>query len=163
MKKTMISKSRKGPIVLEGLSKPPNLLLAIDPGKTSGWALFRNGVIANMGQIRGVEEFILWLENLTNEYGPIDVIVVESFVLFSGKAQHQIGSEIENVQVIGACQRWAIRNVEFVKQPSDILEIAPTYSKMPMPKDHSKSHGPAAYNHAFYYLVTNNMRLPEGM
>ena len=155
---------RAKPIVSTGLSKPPGLLLAIDPGKTTGWALFRDGVVANLGQVEGVDEFTLWLEDLIKEYGPINVIVVEAFVLFRGKAQQQIGSEFEVVQVIGICQSWALRNnVELVKQPSDILTVAQIWSKMKMPKDHSKSHYVAAYNHAFHYLVTNNMRLPEGM
>lgn len=157
--------TRKQPLVSTGLSaKPPEWLLAIDPGLTTGWAIFKNGVVNDLGSIRGVREFITWLEEVPNKYGPVTVIVVETYKLFRGKAQQQIGSEFEAVQVIGACDSWAMRNeVELIKQPSSILEIAPKWSKMPMPRDHSKSHHVAAYNHAFYYMITNNMRLPEGM
>src|SRR6478735_1980723 len=144
---------------------PPERLLAIDPGIHNGWAVFEKGVIKDLGSVDGVEAFDVWLHNVVpDKYGHIDVVVIEDFRLFRGKAKQQIGSRFETVQVIGLVQSWARRNkAELVKQGSDILAIAPKWSKMPMPKNHANSHHVSAYNHAFYYLVKNDMRLPEGM
>jgi len=143
---------------------PPERLLSIDPGKHVGWAIFENGTVKDLGAISGVEKFDEWLHEVPAKYGPVDVVVMEDFRLFRHKAQQQIGSRFEASQVIGLVTSWARRNkAELVMQNADILGIAPKWSKMPMPKDHSKSHHVSAYNHAFYYLVTNDMRLPEGM
>lgn len=143
---------------------PPARLLAIDPGIDNGWAIFENGVVKDLGSVNGVEAFDEWLHEVPNKFGPVDVVVVEDFRLFRHKAQQQIGSKFEAVQVIGMVQSWARRNkATLVKQGSAILSIAPKWSKMPMPRNHAKSHHVSAYNHAFYYLVNNDMRLPEGM
>jgi hypothetical protein len=149
------------PSISAGCSNtPPARLLAIDPGIHNGWAIFKNGVVENLGSIDGVAEFDKWLHNQDN----IDVVVIEDFRLFRHKAKQQIGSKFEAVQVIGLVESWARRQgAKVVKQNADILAIAPKWSKMPMPKNHSVSHHVSAYNHAFYYLVKNDMRLPEGM
>lgn len=155
----------KQPSISAGCSNtPPERLLAIDPGIANGWAIFENGVVKDLGSVIGVEKFDEWLHEVPNRYGKVDIVIIEDFRLFRHKAQQQIGSRFEAVQVIGLVQSWARRNeATLVKQGSDILAIAPKWSKMPMPKDHSKSHSVSAYNHAFYYLVKNDMRLPEGM
>lgn len=143
---------------------PPERLLAIDPGIHNGWAIFEKGVIKDLGSIDGVTNFDIWLHNVPKEYGPVDVVVIEDFRLFRHMAQKQIGSKFEVTQVIGLVESWARRNkAEVVKQNSDILSVAVKWSKMPMPKNHSQSHHVSAYNHGFYYLVKNDMRLPEGM
>lgn len=143
---------------------PPARLLAIDPGKATGWAIFENGVVKTMGAEHSVEAFDKWLHDVPEKFGKIDVVVMEDFRLFRHKAQQQIGSRFEASQVIGLVTSWARRHgAELVMQKADILAIAPKWSKMPMPKDHSKSHSVSAYNHAFYYLITNDMRMPEGM
>lgn len=159
----MTSPSRQS--ISEGCSNtPPARLLAIDPGIANGYAIFENGIIKDLGSVNGVEAFDVWLHNVPEKYGPVDVVVCEKFVLFRGKAKQQIGSKFEVSQVIGMVTSWARRHgATLVMQPADILAIAPKWSKMPMPKDHSKSHHVSAYNHAFYYMVTNDMRLPEGM
>lgn len=155
----------KPPSISAGCSNtPPERLLAIDPGIANGWAIFEKGRIKDLGSINGVEAFDEWLHEVPNKYGPVDVVVVEDFRLFRHKASQQIGSRFEASQVIGLVQSWARRNgAEFIKQSSDILSIAQVWSKMKMPKNHSKSHHVSAYNHGFYYLVKNDMRLPEGM
>lgn len=151
----------KQPFISAGsFNTPPERLLAIDPGIHNGWAIFKNGIIEDLGTIDGIHEFDEWLHKQEN----IDLVVLEDFVLFRHKAQVQIGSKFEVTQVIGMVKSWARRNkIPVVMQKSDVLPIAGTWSKMPMPKDHSKSHHVAAYNHGFYYLVNNNMRAPEGM
>jgi hypothetical protein len=160
-----MSKNSQPSISVGCSNTPPARLLAIDPGIHNGWAIFEHGVVKDLGTVDGVEAFDVWLHNVVPEkYGKVDVVVIEDFRLFRGKAKQQIGSRFETVQVIGGVQSWARRQgAELVKQSADILQIAPKFSKMTMPRNHNKSHHISAYNHAFYYLVNNDMRLPEGM
>jgi hypothetical protein len=142
----------------------PNVLLAVDPGKSTGWAVYKKGLMADMGICRTPEEFDIWLDGFEAKYGTPDVVVYEGFKLFRHKAKQQIGSEFEVSQVIGITTSFARRNnAEAVKQYSDILPTAVMWSKMRIPKDHSVSHNIVAANHAVYYLVKNDMILPNGI
>lgn len=146
------------------MKKPPKLLLGVDPGKTTGWALFENGLPVTWGQAKGVEAFDIELDDIVQAYGPPNIVIVEDFALFRGKALQQSGSKMEASQVIGVMASFARRHkAELVKQPSNILPIAQKWSKMNMPSNHSTSHWVSAYNHAWYYLVRNEMVLPVGI
>lgn len=133
---------------------PPKMLMAIDPGKYTGWAIINNGFDTSFGICNGLEEFANWLEEQ-----PIpDVIVYEGYKLFKNKALKQSGSQMDAPQAIGILKSYALRKkVPAHVQFSDILPIAQLWSKMPLPKNHDISHGISAYNHGFYWLVKNKM------
>lgn len=139
-------------------------MLAVDPGKSTGWCVFKEGVLRDTGICRSVEEFDEKIDHLEEEYGKPDLLVVEHFYLFKHKAQQQSGSTFEAVQVIGMLKRQARKwGAEFVTQNSSILPIAVKWSKVAMPSNHKNSHWISAYNHGIYYLVKNGMALPTGM
>lgn len=156
----MAEKAFKG-----SLAKPPNLMLSVDPGKSTGWTVFKDGVQYDMGICRSVDEFDEWLDHFEDKYGgPPNLVVYESFILFKNKAQAQVGSKMETSQVIGLLKRFARHaKSEIVAQPSHILPMAIKWSKIKLPGDHKNSHHYAALNHGIYYLVKNNMALPNGM
>lgn len=135
--------------------KPPHTLLAIDPGKDTGWCLFRDGKIRDFGICRGLEEFIHYMENLTG----IDQIVMEEFRLFKHLALQQSGSRMEVTQAEGVAKAWALRHkVPIALQPAqDPLKMGALWSGVIMPKNHKNSHGISALYHGVYWLVKNNM------
>lgn len=145
----------------DSLEPAPDLLIAIDPGKTSGVALFRNGQVADLGQ-HGLDSLIDYLENLsptTNSKRRL-VIVYENFRLRKGKALQQSGSMMEASQVIGICKAFAKRNgFEIYTQEPNIKPIAQKWSKVVPKGSHNLSHSVDAYNHGFYWLVRQGMRL----
>lgn len=146
------------------MKEAPKVLLSVDPGKATGWAVYNKTLMKDMGICRTPEEFDVWLDSFVAKYGPPDVVLIEDFVLFRHKAKQQIGSRFEVSQVIGITKRFARQaDAEVVMQKSDILPTAVLYSKMPIPKDHANSHHIVAANHAVYYLVSHDMMLPIGM
>lgn len=146
------------------LKAPPRHLLAIDPGKDTGWAAFLDGLPAKFDIIRGLDAFDDFLSNYVHTYGMPDLVVYESYLLFKHKAVQQSGSKMEASQVIGKIEFWAkMLRIPVVKQPSSILPIAVKWSKLKMPSDHKNSHHISAYNHGWYYLVSNGMQLPTGI
>lgn len=137
--------------------KPYSGLLSLDPGKTTGWAVFGNDAkVVEYGQAD--MNAVLDLDKLIVEY-TLSHIVYEDFKLFRHKALKQVGSRFEASQVIGMAKSWA-RKYEcvLVSQPSDIKPIAQKWSQVEPPSNHSLSHGIDAYNHGFYWLVRAGLR-----
>lgn len=133
------------------------MILALDPGKASGWATFTDeGQFVLMGQTSTVEEIIDWLDNFKED---VSTVVVEDYVLFKRRALSQSGSKMPAAQVIGAASLFAKKKgAKFVKQRADILGVAEKLSGVPLPADHSISHQFSAYNHGYYYLVKQGIR-----
>ena len=142
------------------LIEPPKRLIAFDPGKATGWAIFQDGLPKDFGDIRGLsklDDFLIALDD-------IDFAVYEDFRLYSHKALQQSGSHMEASQAIGKIEIWAkMRKIACIAQPANVLPVAQLWSKMKMPRNHDKSHHISAYNHAVYYLVKNKMMLPVGI
>lgn len=96
--------------------KIPSTLLAIDPGETSGWALFVNGDLRNSSTIEWTAEYG-WdpvIEKII-EVNP-DIVVCEEYRIYSGKRLAQAYSAVETVRIIGAiefiCRKYKIRLVK---------------------------------------------------
>lgn len=137
-----------------------NKYLFIDPGETTGWALFnKDGKTINFGQIKGTEEFSDWLSQLD----PFpDLVVYEEYRLFSHLAVQQSGSKMVTSQVVGIVKHECRRrkNVPCVAQPSSILPIAEIYAGWTLKSKgaHSKTNGYAAILHGIYFLQKNRIR-----
>lgn len=133
-------------------------LLAVDPGETSGWAVFSpEGQPLGFGQVRGREA----LYDLLQEIGPVKVVVCEDYRLFGHKAIQQSGSKMETVRVIGAIDSWAHQfGVKPFMQPSSIKSIAVKWSGLKPIGSHDNSHHVDAYNHGYYYLQKNGIIKP---
>jgi hypothetical protein len=132
-------------------------LLALDPGKTTGWAIFdAKGRMVDMGQANMKQ-----IEDLDDKIKELKLshIVYEDFKLFRHRATRQVGSRFEASQVIGKAETWAYKNdCEIVKQDPNIKSIAQKWSQVVPPSDHTKSHEIDAYNHGYYYLVKRGLR-----
>lgn len=146
------------------LREPPNLLLAIDPGKATGYSFWKNARPAHLGIVRGLAEMDDWLIACIDVFGKPDIIIIEKYSLFSWKAKQQSGSDMPASQVIGKVEMWAkMHKIPVVYQKPDQMHEAVKWSKVPIPANHDNSHDKAALNHAVYYLVTQGMMLPIGL
>ena len=141
-------------------TKPPTLMLAIDPGVNVGYCYFKKGVVWKKGIISGMDNFMGWLQEQWNPDFPVNQIVLEEFRLYKWKALQQSGSDMVTSQVEGMVRIWArMHNIPLeIQRPTEALPLGKLYSQVPMPRDHKKSHDISALYHGTYWLVKNGMR-----
>lgn len=144
--------------------EPPDYLLGIDPGLSTGWAFLIKGVLADFGTTRTIDDLTDWLEDYFSERPLPDRIVMEKYRIFKHLALQQSGSKMEVTQAEGVVLSFARRKrIEVVEQFSDILPTAVKWSGVSLNKNHKYSHHEAAYNHAYYWLVVNRMAEAKGL
>ncbi len=122
-------------------------ILALDPGKTTGWALFSNkGVLVNSGEIP--DDFVMnWIEAIEPT-----IIVIEDFKI--NPAKRQGGSDVPAAQVIGAVKaycKW--QRAKLVLQSNTIKPIAYKWAGL-----RTKSHAHDAVAHGWYYCQRSGIR-----
>lgn len=128
-------------------------LLAVDPGKMNGFAVFDvNGKVIIYSQCV-YADFVDTVMDYLDEYD-ISHLVVEDYKLFGYKAKQQIGSRMEASKIIGKCETIAqMKKLAFSKQPANILPIAQMWTQTKMPGNHAISHQISAYLHGKYWLI----------
>jgi len=88
-------------------------VLAIDPGKANGWALFMDGSLLESG-VADKEQLYSMLE--TEE---LDHVVYESYRLYATHSRQMIGDEFLTPQIIGVIQYICTkRGITFSEQPA---------------------------------------------
>lgn len=131
-----------------------DVLIAFDPGDTTGWATFNfdTGEAIQEGQV-GYKDMPEWL-TLRNIIRPkVKKIVIEDFRLMGSKALAQTGSRFITCQVIGMIRLWAHpEGITIDLQASNIKPIAERISGRRPVGVHAKSHSVDAYNHGVYWL-----------
>lgn len=97
---------------------PPSILIALDPGITTGYAVFIGGRIHLTGTMdwedpkRGVNQ----LYYLFERFFP-NILVCEDYRLYASKAKAQIGSQMKTVKIIGAIELiCSQQDIKIVKQ-----------------------------------------------
>lgn len=131
------------------------MILAVDPGDTTGIAWWRdNGDFLGQAQIP-LEELAQTWESLEIEFDDkITIAIVEDFVLYGSRARSQVGSRMKASQGIGMVKAVAsIKGTEVVVQPASIKKTALQWSQVKLPSDHAKTHEWDAYLHGYFYLV----------
>jgi len=82
----------------------PERLLCLDPGHTTGWAIFARHELANSGTSNTVlnNEELNWpaIEDLFNASNPTHV-VCEDYKMYANKAQQHIGQSVFTLRLIG--------------------------------------------------------------
>jgi hypothetical protein len=129
------------------------MILVVDPGDTTGYALFYDdGELHKKGQA----DFDKFLDVIAlDQY---DRIVVEDYRLRAGKQAQQTGSRFQAVQVIGALKFAAkLREIPFELENVQAKTLGSMYSGVKPPSDHKKSHEIDAYNIGIYWLVTHDV------
>lgn len=77
----------------------PARLLALDPGETTGWALFEGHTFVDAGQypVHALKDFALFFIHKAPT-----VIVMENYRIYAHRAAQHVGSDVPTVQYIGA-------------------------------------------------------------
>lgn len=133
--------------------------LALDPGKSTGYAYFKsNGEYLAGGTIRGYEEAFSWFPNIP--WDKLDSVIVEDFRLYTWKAQQQSWSKLETVKLIGAVEVLGrMHGVPVVLQSPAHKPIAYMWAGLTVPKNHDMSHETDAFVHGVYYLQKHGIRM----
>lgn len=73
-------------------------LLALDPGETTGWAVFEDCQLARCGQwpVRALEDF----DAFVTDKRP-DAMVIENYRVYASRAAQHVGSEVNTAQYVG--------------------------------------------------------------
>jgi hypothetical protein len=94
-------------------------LLALDPGGTTGYAVFVDGKLTAFGEM----ERYKGLKTLIRADKP-DAIVAERFALYASKAAALIGNEMVPAQVIGVARFLAEENdINIFFQPASTIHL----------------------------------------
>ena len=134
------------------------MILAIDPGKTSGWATFgMDGIYRTRGQM-GFDEM---LRSLSKVEG-VKVFVLETYTHDPGRQKR--GSTFQTVQLIGAIKLRALQlGAELYVASREAKGMGAIYTGEEPPRDHRLSHEVDAKNIGTYYLVTERGMDPPTM
>ena len=141
------------------------MYIFIDPGQNTGWCEFDDeGNETRFGTTRNFEEFCEWVT--FNIYPTIDSkiknVVVEDFKLYASKAQAQLWSQFETVQVIGAVRfRCYSLQIPFEVVPARNKDIGFMYMGIKEPP-HSNplNHQMVAQAHGIFWLQNKGIRKP---
>lgn len=126
--------------------------LAIDPGKTNGWALFDTGAYLRLfGQTTDIYEFLESIEPKPH------VIIYEDYVI--NPRIKQGGTRPVASIAIGHIEAYSRRyEIELVKQLSSCKFSGYKWAGISETKNHNASHQRDAIAHGTYYLVKNRIR-----
>jgi hypothetical protein len=91
--------------------KIPHILLAIDPGETTGYSfffdgnLYTNGIFDWKDTAIGFNNFI----HILDLFNP-NVVVCEDYRLYANRVNAQLGSQIPTIKIIGAIEMICSQN-----------------------------------------------------
>lgn len=133
-------------------------MLAVDPGKSTGFALFSSEDNFHWKKDRiGVRtDRFLFYETL-DLFAP-DVLVCEKFVLYPWKSMAQGWSNMETSKIEGACEAYAHRrDIQFILQSTDNRDIGYMHGQVPhLPKSNPSNHAHDAWAHGCYWVINTN-------
>lgn len=133
--------------------EPPDTLLAVDPGETTGWALFRMGNPTDSGEIPK-EDFADTFLGALMTLEP-SIVVVEDYKIYPHKAKAHTWSSLHTVKIIGVIEALcAQNNIPVVKQMASSKQFV-TNEKLRAWEFYQKrrSHTNDAIRHGCYYLL----------
>lgn len=141
--------------------KTPKRLLSIDPGETTGWALFVDGRLFDKGQIshRDLQEMSSAVHELFTIHSPTSV-VVEDYKVYGAKAKTHSWSSLFTPKLLGAIEFICnFRKVPLVMQMASSKQFC-TDEKLKQWKYYGKAqpHANDAIRHGCYFLLFHKRR-----
>jgi hypothetical protein len=140
----------------------PALLLAVDPGETTGWCVFEYGRLTQAGQCPGDP---VHLDGLITRLNP-DIIVCEEYRIYGWKAKRHAWSDVPTLRLIGGIQMICTqRNIPMVLQGA---QQAKGFSKDDKLRawglyQVGKRHANDSIRHATYYLLFGYKNAQNGV
>lgn len=133
-------------------------LLCLDPGETTGWALFVKGDLADCGQWPTKSPPVL-VENigtLSALHGIPWTLVYEEYRVRGNKFKEHVGSEVVTIQHIGAIKVAADQlDIQLVKQTAGMAKGFATDAKLRRwgLYQPNRRHANDAIRHGCYWLL----------
>ena len=102
----------------------PSSLLCLDPGETTGWALFRNGVLTGSGQFRVTSPAVF--DRIFTKFKPTQ-LVVENYRIYPWRSKQHEWSEVPTLRYIGMIQYIAAsRGIPVSLQMAQLAKVFAT-------------------------------------
>lgn len=134
-------------------------VLCLDPGETTGWALFYHGDLSQHGQWRTLAPSTLANDIAAVDAArPLDLIVYEEYRVRGNKFKEHVGSEVVTIQHIGAIKVVSSElTIPIVKQTAGMAKGFATDAKLRRWElyQSNKRHANDAIRHGCYYLLFN--------
>jgi hypothetical protein len=133
----------------------PEILLALDPGDTTGAAIFRNGNLPSKKGVGQVVGDVGKLAAFIRRVDP-DMIVAEDFVLYAHRARDQSWDSMQTSRLLGAIELVCHDlKCPFQLQTAQDGKAFPTDAKLRAwnVMDTSRRHGMDAVRHGVTYLI----------
>lgn len=83
--------------------KPPRRLLCLDPGETTGWAVFEDGKLTASGHAATKLEGWLCIDKLVTDIQPTHV-VYENYRVYAHKLDRHSNSEVYTLRLVGVIE-----------------------------------------------------------
>ncbi len=140
--------------------KTPERLLCLDPGDTTGFAFFRDGVLTSYEQCSRKSETML---QLIEHYRP-QVITCERYVIYSWKTETHAWSDVPTLRLIGVIEFICMqKKIMLVMQGTQAVKNFCTDKRL---KEwgyfnKEKKHSMDAVRHGCFYLLFGKLK-PKG-
>ena len=139
----------------------PEILLAFDPGETTGCCVFKNGRPVEFRQLPTVNKKTRdyeWdiIEEFIDEINP-DAVIIENYRIYAHKLDQHSSSDVPTLQLIGAIKYMLHkRNIPFKLQMAQQAKGFVTDAKLKEwgMWDIGHKHARDACRHCVYYLVS---------
>jgi hypothetical protein len=130
------------------------MYLGIDPGGTTGYAIFDEvGDVIDFGDIPDTE-IDDWLDALDYE---IETVIIEEYRVYPHIPQ--VYSKMETPQTIARVKSWAHKaKVKVVEQPAQLTQIGYKYLGLKKPKKKADTHKWDAVAIGVYWLQRRGIR-----
>lgn len=140
--------------------KPPERLIALDPGETTGFALFENGTLIKTMQLatKSIPESVEILEPLFDRIKPTH-IVYEDYKVYEWKSDSHSWSSLHTPQLIGCIETLCtLQKIPFSKRMAQHAKGFCTDKKLREWNYYEKGlrHGRDAIRHGCFYLLFAN-------
>jgi hypothetical protein len=135
------------------------MYLSIDPGLTTGYALFNtDGILMRSGQIKGICEFGEVLENMLKVHDEdLEAILFETFKIFPNVPLG--GSDVPAARAIGVMQWLAYKHaVRTIGVDPKYRKIGYAWSGLKKPANHAISHASDAVAIGEFWLRKNKVK-----
>lgn len=141
---------------------PPKCLIALDPGETTGWALFTNGSLEAFGQLptHTVAQSVALLTDLFQEHLP-NTVVYEDYRIYAWKAQSHSWETLHTPRLIGCIQTLVTQqSIQVCAQMAQQPKVFCTNDKLKMWGLYKPGvkHALDAIRHGTYYMLFNHKK-----
>lgn len=139
-----------------------HVLLALDPGHTTGWAVFHEYKLYCSGEVdtSEIDTAVQELKPLFDTFVP-HTIVLEDYRVYRWRQKQHVGSELMTTRVIGCIETLSsLDSIPVYKQPA---QVAKSFCKDTKLKawgiyKPGERHARDAIRHGAYFLINGPLR-----